>query len=57
MRVIEDEDGNIYPVTRLFDSKGCEVDDLILAETFESRLDDNNWMQGDADSIHIHTVH
>lgn len=56
-RVIEDQDGNIYPVTNLFDENGLETTDLSRAETFVAKLDEDNWLSEHTDGITIHTVH
>ncbi len=56
-RVIEDQEGNLYPVTNLFDTRHIEVDSLLRAETFVAKLDDDNWINEHVGPIVIHTVH
>lgn len=56
-RVIEDSEGNIYPVTNLFDENGCEIDDPARAETFVAKITETEWLSEHVDSIAIHTVH
>lgn len=56
-RIIEREDGKIFPVINLYDHKGRETFDLVEASSFVARLDEDEFLAGDCDEITVRTVH